>query len=488
MLLKTGGIMKLRNTLIALSIFLFSFHAALLGQEYYIEWADTLHFVLDDNAQGVAADNSNNIIMTGYCLITFPSTNFDYVTVKYDSSGTIQWIDTLDNDQRDHAYAIAVDNFNNVLVAGTSGQPYLNYDYFTVKYDSNGAVQWADTIDNGFYDIAWGVTVDNANNIIVTGESPIGGADSQDYFTVKYDPVGTIQWADTFDNGAQDWAHSVAVDNSNNIIVTGTSDIGADWDFFTVKYSPTGTILWADTIDNGDIDEAWGIAVDNSNNIIVTGISFIGDDWDYFTVKYDSAGTILWTDIIDNGGDDAAQGVAVDDSNNIIVTGESFIGDDGDYFTVRYDPDGTIQWADTIDNGDNDIAHAVAVDNANNLVITGISLIAGDYDYFTVKYHFVPGVFEDETPDFLSGLSLFDIYSNPCGSQAVIRYQVPRKSEVALRVYDASGRLVDVLVDGEVEAGYHSLRLDTKVYVSGVYFYRLAAEGKVFTKKLIVVK
>jgi hypothetical protein len=79
-------------------------------------------------------------------------------------------------------------------------------------------------------------------------------------------------------------------------------------------------------------------------------------------------------------------------------------------------------------------------------------------------------------------------YPNPCGSHAFIRYQVPRKSQVDLRVYDASGRLVDVLLEGEVEAGYHSARLSTDSYVSGVYFYRLAAGGKTFTKKLIVVK
>ena len=79
-------------------------------------------------------------------------------------------------------------------------------------------------------------------------------------------------------------------------------------------------------------------------------------------------------------------------------------------------------------------------------------------------------------------------YPNPCGSHAVISYQLPRSSEVSLSVYDVSGRLVEELVSGGVEAGYHSVRLDTKSYVSGVYFYRLAAGNKLFTKKLIVVK
>jgi hypothetical protein len=43
-------------------------------------------------------------------------------------------------------------------------------------------------------------------------------------------------------------------------------------------------------------------------------------------------------------------------------------------------------------------------------------------------------------------------------------------------------------VSGEMEVGYHSMRLDTKGYASGVYFYRLAAGNKTFTKKLIVVR
>ena len=53
-----------------------------------------------------------------------------------------------------------------------------------------------------------------------------------------------------------------------------------------MKYDSNGTILWQDTIDNGDYDCAYGVAVDNSNNIIITGGSYIGLDCDYFTVKY----------------------------------------------------------------------------------------------------------------------------------------------------------------------------------------------------------
>ncbi len=257
---------------------------------------------------------------------------------------------------------------------------------FPVVLVAQGTILWADIIDNGDDDQAYGVAVDNSNNIIVTGYSFIGG--SKDYFTVKYDSNGTILWADTLDNGSNDVAYGAAVDNSNNIIITGYSFIGGNDDYFTVKYDSNGTILWADTIDNGYDDYATGVAVDNSNNIIITGYSFIGGNDDYFTVKYDSNGTILWADTIDNSSYDYAKGVTVDNSNNIIITGGSSGLVFGDYFTVKYDSNGTILWADTIDNGYDDYAYGVAVDNSNNIIVTGASYITGAYtaDYFTVKY------------------------------------------------------------------------------------------------------
>jgi hypothetical protein len=95
---------------------------------------------------------------------------------------------------------------------------------------------------------------------------------------------------------------------------------------------------------------------------------------------------------------------------------------------------------------------------------------------------------EDDALPLPEVFALLPCLPNPCGNQALIRFQVPRKSEVDLRVYDASGRLVDVLVHGKVEPGYHSMSVDTKGYVSGVYFYRLAAGGKTFTRKMIILK
>jgi len=115
-------------------------------------------------------------------------------------------------------------------------------------------------------------------------------------------------------------------------------------------------------------------------------------------------------------------------------------------------------------------------------------------DSFALKYTTYPPEYvgiEEEPVSILNLPKVYGLsngYPNPCGKRVVINYQIPRKGEVSLRVYDVSGRLTDVLIDGVVEPGYHSLRLDTKGYASGVYFYRLVAGDKTFTRKMIVVK
>ena len=87
--------MKTKYIFIGSFICLFVFPVTLVAQDYYIQWADTIDIGDYDCAHGVAADNANNIIVTGNCGTT--GVNYDYLTVKYDSNGTILWQDSIDN-------------------------------------------------------------------------------------------------------------------------------------------------------------------------------------------------------------------------------------------------------------------------------------------------------------------------------------------------------------------------------------------------------
>ncbi len=76
---------------------------------------------------------------------------------------------------------------------------------------------------------------------------------------------------------------------------------------------------------------------------------------------------------------------------------------------------------------------------------------------------------------------------------ATIRYSVPYAVHVNLKVYDVSGRMVNRLVDGEVQAGVHQLRWEGKDNLnrkcaSGVYFVRYQADEYQAAKKMVLIK
>ena len=68
-------------------------------------------------------------------------------------------------------------------------------------------------------------------------------------------------------------------------------------------------------------------------------------------------------------------------------------------------------------------------------------------------------------------------YPNPFNPVTVIRYQLPASSHVTISVYNVCGQEVVRLVDGQQDAGYREVEWDAGSLASGVYYYRVRAEG-----------
>ena len=77
---------------------------------------------------------------------------------------------------------------------------------------------------------------------------------------------------------------------------------------------------------------------------------------------------------------------------------------------------------------------------------------------------------------------------NPFARETSISYMLPASGHTTLKIYDASGRVVETLVDTEVEPGIYTVNWDRKDVASGTYFYRLSSNGKTLTKKMTVVR
>jgi hypothetical protein len=79
-------------------------------------------------------------------------------------------------------------------------------------------------------------------------------------------------------------------------------------------------------------------------------------------------------------------------------------------------------------------------------------------------------------------------YPNPFNPTTWIRYSIPERDHVSLKVYNLLGVEVATLFDGIQQAGTFVVTFDGAQFASGVYFYRLQAGGNSTSKKLLLMK
>ena len=300
----------------------------------------------DDVASAIAVDGSGNVYVTGRSHGA--GTDYDYATIKYNALGVEEWVARYNGPGNafDFAAAIAVDGGANVYVTGQSvgPAPLNSVDYATIKYNASGTEQWISRYDgpDNSADFATGIALDGSGNVYVTGGSTSG---AYDYATIKYNASGAEQWVARYNGpgNLDDSASAIALDASANVYVTGNSaGSGTSLDYATIKYDTSGAQQWVARYNGpGNFnDDARAIALDGLGNVYVTGASTGSDGiYDYATIKYDASGAEQWVARYNGPGNliDFARAIAVDVSGNVYVTGESFgSGTNYDYATIKY--------------------------------------------------------------------------------------------------------------------------------------------------------
>ncbi|MDZ7292274.1 MAG: T9SS type A sorting domain-containing protein [candidate division KSB1 bacterium] len=95
----------------------------------------------------------------------------------------------------------------------------------------------------------------------------------------------------------------------------------------------------------------------------------------------------------------------------------------------------------------------------------------------------------ERLPEIPAEFALLPNYPNPFNPSTTIRYQIPKRTTVTLKIYDATGREVAALMNGKPhEPGTYDLFWDARGLASGVYYYRISADEFTSVRKLTLVK
>jgi uncharacterized delta-60 repeat protein len=351
----------------------------------------------DDSPAGMAIDNSGNVYITGTAYRGTTNRD-DIITLKYNSSGTLQWIKVYNGsgNSDDLAAGIRIDSSGNAYVTGSVVR--TSYDIVALKYSSDGTQQWV-VVYNGTSngtDNAHDIALDSGNNPIIVGDSYRGATNGYDAVVLKLDSAtGSTTWVRVYNStsSGDDTGTAITVDSSDAVIFAGASGNGTNNDYVVLKYDSAGTTQWAKRYNNGGNDAAHAIAADNQDNIYVTGVSSstsAKDGW--ATLKYDSSGNLLWTQRTANMGDDSPNAVIVDSSYNVYVAGyvtgdTSSNANNADAYVAKYDSTGNLVYS-TRYNGsanDTDSVEAMVVSEGNIYVLIATST-GTRYNMVTAKY------------------------------------------------------------------------------------------------------
>jgi len=344
-----------------------------------------------DNSYDLAVDRDGNVYVTGRSRGV--ETSYDYATIKYAPNGDTIWVRHYNGpiNSSDEANGIVVDDSGYVYVTGWSVDHGTLFDFVTIKYSPNGDTLWVRRYDGLLSDMPVDIKVDQAGNVYVTGTECILSLDfnCSNYATIKYAPNGDTLWVRRYDGGGNDFASELEIGPNGNVYVTGYSWTGYSFDYLTIAYSQNGDTLWLRGYNGpGDsTDEASALAVDDSGNVYVTGSSWNGTSFDYATIKYSPNGDVLWTRQYNGPGNktDWVSAIDVDVNGDVYITGYSMgIGRYPDYATIKYTSLGDTAWITRFDREDINwyIAKALSVDDSGNVYVTGYS----SDGFATIKY------------------------------------------------------------------------------------------------------
>ncbi|HNA57974.1 MAG TPA: T9SS type A sorting domain-containing protein [Chitinophagales bacterium] len=425
----------------------------LFAQAPAIEWQNTIGGTGYDFLNTISQTSDGGFIMGGYSASGIGGDKSednwggdDYWIVKLNADGTIAWENTIGGGNFDRLYSVEETADGGYILGGQSlsgggwgdksESNMGGYDYWVVKVNALGVVQWDNTIGGTGNDQLYNAqpTSDGGYILAGTSDSGISGDKTEnrvgnsDYWLVKLNSSGSIVWQNDIGGVMFENLYSAYETTDGGFILGGTSTSGISGDktaaniggvdYWIVKVNASGTLVWEKTIGSTGSDYVYTCIATADGGSLAVGMSdgiangnkteAANGLFDYWLVKLDNSGNITWQNSIGGTGNDYTfvdAGFQQNDGNYLIagysqstISGDKTEANTGswDYWILQLNSTGNILWQSVVGGSSGDYANSIGTTFDGGVIVGGYSYSnaggektensIGDADYWVVRY------------------------------------------------------------------------------------------------------
>ena len=303
-----------------------------------IQWQKCLGGTDDDRATAVQQTTDEGFIVAGHTMssdgdVSVNYGNYDYWIVKLDTAGNITWQKSFGGTGNEEAQSIQQTSDQGFIIAGYSdsdnGDVTGNHgsnDYWIVKLDGSGNLQWQKSLGGTGDDLAKYIRQTSDGGYIIAGNATsqdgdvTGNHGEDDVWIVKLDENGVIAWQQSYGGNDSDYANFIEVTSDGGFIVCGaSSSINGDvtqnngqLDYWILKLSSTGILEWQKSYGGSESEEAFAVQQTSDDGFIIGGRTYSNDidvsvnhgNLDCWIVKIDQTGNLQWQKSFGGSGSD----------------------------------------------------------------------------------------------------------------------------------------------------------------------------------------
>lgn len=336
-----------------------------------LDWQKSFGGLGSDLLQSIALTNDGGFILAG---VSSSNKSLDkkedsrgeddFWVIKLNAKGSEEWQVTLGGNAQEKLHSIKPARDGGYILGGSSSSDkssdksekgFGNLDYWVIKLDNKGKVEWQKSFGGKYADelrsldttLDGGYILGGYSNSPASGNKTSDGLGEGDYWVLKLDDKGEIQWQKIIGGKGDDQLNVILQTYDKGYILGGNSNSetgeyktrtnGEGTDFWVVKLDETGVILWQETYNYGKFDILTSLVENDDHSLLIggyakgeitgngkLGIGKVkakkGTD-DFIALKISEKGEQLWSESVGSDGEDILKKVVETRDGGYLLAG-----------------------------------------------------------------------------------------------------------------------------------------------------------------------